>query len=45
MLAFGLTLGDPDKDIKEERKTSTQESVEHGANIIQTDEPALLLAG
>jgi len=38
-------LGDPDKDIKEgKEKKALKNLLEHGANIIQTDEPALLLA-
>jgi glycerophosphoryl diester phosphodiesterase len=38
-------LGDPDKDIKEgKEKRAIKNLLEHGANIIQTDEPALLLA-
>jgi glycerophosphoryl diester phosphodiesterase len=38
-------LGDPDKDIKEgKEKRALKNLLEHGANIIQTDEPALLLA-
>jgi glycerophosphoryl diester phosphodiesterase len=38
-------LGDPDKDLKEGReKRALKNLLQHGASIIQTDEPALLLA-
>lgn len=38
-------LGDPDKDLKEgKEKRALKNLLEHGANVIQTDEPALLLA-
>ena len=38
-------LGEPDKDLKEgKEKRALKNLLEHGANIIQTDEPALLLA-
>ena len=37
-------LGDPDKDLKEGReKRALKNLLQHGASIIQTDEPALLL--
>ena len=37
-------LGDPDKDLREGReKRALKTLLEHGANVIQTDEPALLL--
>jgi len=38
-------LGDPDKDLREgKEKRALKNLLEHGANIIQTDEPELLLA-
>ena len=38
-------LGDPDKDLKEgKQKQALKNLLEHGASVIQTDEPALLLA-
>jgi glycerophosphoryl diester phosphodiesterase len=38
-------LGDPDKDLKEGRqKHALKNLLENGASVIQTDEPALLLA-
>jgi glycerophosphoryl diester phosphodiesterase len=37
-------LGDPDKDLKEgKQKQALKNLLEHGASVIQTDEPALLL--
>ncbi len=37
-------LGDPDKDLKEgKEKRALKNLLEHGANVIQTDEPKLLL--
>jgi glycerophosphoryl diester phosphodiesterase len=37
-------LGDPDKDLKEgKEKRALKNLLRHGANVIQTDEPALLL--
>ena len=37
-------LGDPDKDLKEgKEKRALKNLLEHGANVVQTDEPALLL--
>jgi glycerophosphoryl diester phosphodiesterase len=38
------SLGEPDKDLKEGReKRALKNLLRHGANVIQTDEPALLL--
>ena len=37
-------LGDPDKDLKEgKQKQALKNLLEHGASVVQTDEPALLL--
>jgi glycerophosphoryl diester phosphodiesterase len=38
-------LGDPDGDIKRgKEKRALKKLLEHGASVIQTDEPRLLLA-
>jgi glycerophosphoryl diester phosphodiesterase len=38
------SLGEPDKDLKEGReKRALKSLLQHGANVIQTDEPELLL--
>jgi glycerophosphoryl diester phosphodiesterase len=38
-------LGDPDKDLKEgKQKQALKNLLENGASVVQTDEPALLLA-